>query len=555
MPDDRLEGEGVILRDYQRDALAAVARAWETDTATLVVMATGMGKTVLASGIIEQRLRDRTNGKALFIAHRRELVNQTAATLRSYCPDMRIGVEMADRKAMLRGLYPDDIVVASQQTLSHSNRRRWFKPEEFGTVVFDEAHHTLAASWVKIRDHFAVNPECRFLGLTATPDRLDGLGLGHVFDSCAYRMDLRAGVDDGWLCRPKIQMIPVRDIDISDVKILAGELHQGQLSAELERDQAVICMTDPLLKLTKDGRRTIIFATSVKQSHMIAAHINAMKPDAAVVVSADTDKEQRDRYMDEFGRGHRQYLVNVDIATEGWDDPCKDAQGVQCVAMMRMTASRAKYVQMIGRGARPLRGLVDGTDCPEQRKAMIAASAKPHFSVIDFVGITGKHQIVTAADVLAGEEPPEVVAKAKRIMEQEKSAITVEEAIEKAKSRLEQEQEEKEERIRNLRKVQQVKVEYDIIERDPWKWAASISTFALPDQKTRPATKAQVERIKRYREDVPRSLSFAEASALIDVFKDRPTKKQAFWLRKFGFDPAKVTAAQARGILTKKWGR
>ena len=544
----------VNLRDYQHESVIATMAEWQQHRAALIVMATGLGKTVVGCEIMRHRLSKRENGQCIFVAHRRELINQTAATIATMMPDMRVGIEMAESRTHTYGWNTPDIVVASQQTLQHDRRLKRFRPETVGTLVFDEAHHAMARSWRKIADHFMLNPECKLLGLTATPDRMDGIGLGHLFDTCAFRMDLRDGVSQGWLCEPKIKPVVVANVDISRVHVTAGELNQRELSDELEKKEAVISMTEPLLAMTADGRRTIVFCASIKQAEMTADEINAVKPGSAIVVSSKTPDDKRAAMMECYGRGEHQYLVNVDIATEGWDDPCEDEKGVQVVAMMRMTMSRAKYVQMVGRGARTVKGLLNGLASQSQRLAAIESSVKPHFDIIDFMGITGKHRIICALDVLAGDHPDEVIKTANEILRSDEGKST-DEAIEQAKQYLEEERERAERQAAEFRKTHLVKVEYKVVERDPWGWATHAATTAPAMQRARQATKAQRDRLERHFGEPPNDLTFAAASRLIDAVKDKPTIKQAFWLRKFGFDPGKYTAKQAKGILAKRFGR
>jgi superfamily II DNA/RNA helicase len=126
-------------------------------------------------------------------------------------------------------------------------------------------------------------------------------------------------------------------------------------------------------------------------------------------VHGETPKEVRRDLFPEYANGGFQYLVNVGVATEGFDEP-----SIEVVVMARPTKSRSLYAQMVGRGTRVLPGLIEELDGPEHRKSVIQESDKPSLEVVDFVGNAGRHRLVTSADILGGNYNDDIVERAKR---------------------------------------------------------------------------------------------------------------------------------------------
>jgi len=151
-------------------------------------------------------------------------------------------------------------------------------------------------------------------------------------------------------------------------------------------------------------------------------------------VSQDTPKPERRQMLQDFAEGRFQFLVNVGVLTEGFDDPT-----IKVVAITRPTKSRSLYSQMIGRGTRPFPGIVDGWENKAERKHAIKTSDKDHIEVLDFVGNSGRHKLVTTADILGGKYDDEVVDRAKKKAEESDEAVDMAEVLEEAKDEIHQE--------------------------------------------------------------------------------------------------------------------
>jgi superfamily II DNA or RNA helicase len=404
-----------MMRPYQVEAKSAVYREWERVRSTLLVMATGCGKTYVGAEILRERAKD---GRILWLAHRSELLDQARDTLRD-----RIGLSVDLEKAQTRanrghalwGL--SDVVVGSVPTL-HAARLREWDPRDFATIVVDEAHHATARTHRQILDYFS---EAKVLGLTATPDRGDGVGLAPVFDTTAYQYDIRQAIHEGYLAPIRQMSIEVPEIDLSDVKpTRAGvDLSEEQLAEVMERDGVLHGIAAPLAKEIGD-RPTIVFCVSVDQAKSLTAILEGYGI-RAHEVDGNTPPEIRRQRLSDYSDGAVQALVNVGVLTEGYDAP-----KTSCIAMARPTKSRALYTQCIGRGTR-------------------IAPGKADCLVLDFVGNSGKHTLISPFDALAGKDiPPDIAKRAQQFSDSGMPAL---DALEKAEAEAEAEEKRRVERM------------------------------------------------------------------------------------------------------------
>lgn len=428
------------LRNYQQAAVEAVFESWKSNRSVLVSMATGLGKTVVLSAIIQRLLRESPGRRAMVLAHRSELIEQGQATIHRLT-GADVQMEMADcRVVPMFGREPE-VVVSTIQTQTagedgHERMRR-FDPAGFGCVIVDECHHAVSQSYRDCLGWYRQNPDLRVLGLTATPDRGDAVALGHVFDAVAYEYTIADAIDDGWLVPVRQRFVKVESLDFSSVSVNAGDFNQAELAEVLEDERNLHGIAAPLLEIA-GSRPTVVFAASVKQAERLAEILNRGGAGRAEWVCGKTDRDKRRQIVDDYRAGRIQFLVNVACFTEGFD-----AANTAVVAIAQPTKARARYAQEVGRGLRPSPETADRLGelaTPEERKALIAASAKPSCLVVDFVGNAGRHKLVSCGDILGGKDLPEGAAeRTRRIVEDAGGEMDASEAVRRAAAEIERE--------------------------------------------------------------------------------------------------------------------
>lgn len=488
-------------RLYQHEAIGAIEAALQAHRTTLLVMATGLGKTVVFSTWVAQRL-----GRSLVIAHREELIDQAADKLRHFVGGENVAVEMGERYSPEDSLVKPRVVVASIQTLANPRRLARFRPEDFGQGVIDEAHHALAVSYGTAMEHFAANPEFRWLGVTATPKRGDELALGQRFESVAFEYGIEQGIEDGYLVPVRQLPIDVHEIDFSAVRTTAGDLNEGDLDEIMREEEPLHAIVRPTVREAGD-LPTLVFAVSVAHAQDLADMLNRYKPNSAVALSGKTDRAERKKAVEAYKAGDVQFLCNCGLFLEGFDAPT-----TAVVAMARPTKSLSLYVQVLGRGTRVLPGLVEDLDTPAGRRAAIAASKKPCMLILDFVGNSGKHKIIRAQDVLGGKYGQPVRDYARKTSEEEGTPRLVGDSLERAADELALLEEIRE---RERRAAIKARVEYTAREVSPFEGGRPVdATLPHPEGPTEKQLWFLVRRCF-WEPDRARALSRKQASAVI----------------------------------------
>lgn len=379
------------LRWYQNAAVDNVLEQLQSIRSTLIVAATGTGKTQILCAVASEW----SHGRVLILAHRTELIQQASSRLERMA-GIHIGSDIGIEQAELRSNKHQHFVIGSVPTV-HRRLDRLDAEGGFGLIIVDEAHHAPAKSYKKILDYFG---GAKVLGVTATPDRKDEKAMGRVFDDTALVYDIGEAIEDGFLVPVEGEEVFLHEVNLDNVGTSSGDLIAGQLDDEMAK--AADGGVEELVKRVPPGtRQGIVFCAGVKSAHYMADRLNKVRPGLAASVDGKTDPQERRRIVDDFRNGEIQWLVNCMVATEGFDAP-----GASVIAMFRPTASRALYAQKIGRGTRPHPGVIDGMLDREQskaRRAAIAASTKPNMTILDFVGNNTKHSLVTPADVLGGK--------------------------------------------------------------------------------------------------------------------------------------------------------
>lgn len=438
----------MILRTYQHEAKTSVFQALALHHSTLVEMATGLGKTVLFGHIAHE-----WPGRVLVVAHRDELIRQAAEKIQTITGD-QVAIEMGRERAQ-DALYGTKITVASIQTLARANRRDRFHPDHFSLIVIDEGHHAVALSYREVLDYFA---SAKRLFVTATPKRADDVALNAVCESVSYQYGIEPAIEDGWLVPVKQTVVKVEGLDFSKARTVAEDFNQGDLERILTEEKPLHSMVASAFELIGQ-KQALWFCASVAHAKATAGVLGRYAGDKNVAfLSGDTPKEDRRQIVGAYKEGQIQHLLNCALFLEGFDAPSTAA-----IVMGRPTKSVGLYTQILGRGTRPLPGIVDGIDGKEERRTAIAMSLKPHMMVIDFAGNAGRHKIVQAADVLGGKHEPPVREYAKQTMESEGRAVEIDEALARAAEELALEEEQQ-----SWRKSIKAEVAYKTYEVDPF---------------------------------------------------------------------------------------
>jgi DNA repair protein RadD len=320
----------LALRAYQIKAVNDLREALRRHRRVCFQLPTGGGKTIIfgfiASGVV-------TRGRcALILVHRRELIRQTLDKLRFF--GIEAGVIAAGWPA-----HPErPIQVASIQTLA----RRLDQAPEADLVIVDEAHHVVAGTW---RAVLALYPETRTLGVTATPERLDGKGLADQFDELVCGPSVADLIAGGFLADARVLSAP-REVDLSGVKKLAGDFAVGAL-AEVMSDSKVVGDAVEHYAEHAAGRRAIAFCVTVNHAELVAERFRAAGYRAASV-DGSMRKEDRDLIIGGLATGALDVVTSCELVSEGLDIP-----DVGAAILLRPTQSLTLFLQQVGRALRP----------------------------------------------------------------------------------------------------------------------------------------------------------------------------------------------------------
>lgn len=449
------------LRDYQDGAVEGTMNVFRNGArSALIVLPTGLGKTVVFSEVV----RRFQPGRAMVLAHREELIFQARDKIARFA-GIDAQVEMGSYKVegWFGKLPPCVVSTVQTQTAGGDGGGRMtkFDPKDFELVVIDEAHHATSSTYRRCIDWYRQNPDCCILGVTATPDRADEAALGQVFDQVAYSYEILDAIRNGWLVSIKQQMVTVGTLDFSKCRTVGNDLNQGDLAAVMEMEKNLHGVAVPTVEICGE-KRAIVFATTVEQAEKLCEIINRYKPNKAAWICGKTDKEVRRDILAKFKRGEVQFVVNVGVLTEGFDDA-----GVEVVVMARPTKSRALYAQMAGRGTRPddeIAGRLGECATAEERVEMIRTSAKPSCLIVDFCGNSGRHKLVSTADILGGNIDDAAIELAVRKMRENGGPMDVTAEIEAARKEVEKRKRDEAAKRASL----QAKAEYMVSRIDPF---------------------------------------------------------------------------------------
>ena len=318
----------VTLRPYQQTAVNQLRAAVTAHGSAVYQAATGSGKTVIAGEVA--RLGAERGNPSLLLVHRRELVAQAVDTLSEFCPGLSVGVVAAGWPATPWA----DLYVGMVQSIHR--RKQLPMLSDPVIVIVDEAHHARAKTWERVLARW---PRAFRVGLTATPERLDGKGLGEHFAAMVAGPSIRQLVADGWLAPTRALTLPP---NVTFTRRRADL--DAQVSAKIVADAA-----DAYHRYAA-GRRALFFGINRAHSKRVAGSLRE-RGWRARHVDATTPSPERDRIMTQFREGDLDVVCNVDLVSEGFDAPA-----CEVVMMGRPTKSVTMFLQQAGRAMRPSPG-------------------------------------------------------------------------------------------------------------------------------------------------------------------------------------------------------
>ena len=328
----------IKLFDYQEDMKERIEKALRLHRSVMAQMPTGTGKTYLLTAVIDSFVSNNPMEKVWIVAHRRELVAQIDETVRKFH-----SYYASNTSSLLSSVKAMSI----QWLMRHYDEIE----EEPGMIVIDEAHHALAKTYKEMWERF---PNAMFLGLTATPCRLNGKGFTDLFDILVQSWSVPEFISKGRLATYdfvsiKSDGVTQRLIDSLQKRGADGDYQNKEMDMLLNKKPSIERLYQSLEEFGKD-RKGIVYAINISHAQKITKlyQEHGVK---AIAIDSKTPATERQQDIEAFKKGDIQVLVNVDIFSEGFD--CPDVEFVQ---LARPTLSLAKYLQMVGRGLRVAKG-------------------------------------------------------------------------------------------------------------------------------------------------------------------------------------------------------
>ena len=328
----------IKLFDYQEDMKERIEKTLRLHRSVMAQMPTGTGKTYLLTAVIDSFVSNNPMEKVWIVAHRRELVSQIDETVRKFH-----SFSASNTSSLLSSVK----AISIQWLMRHYDEIE----EEPGMIVIDEAHHALAKTYKEMWERF---PKAKFLGLTATPCRLNGKGFTDLFDVLVQSWSVPEFISKGRLATYdfvsiKSDGVTQRLIDSLQKRGADGDYQNKEMDMLLNKKPSIERLYRSLEEYGKD-RKGIVYAINISHAQKITKlyQEHGVK---AIAIDSKTPATERQQDIEAFKKGDIQVLVNVDIFSEGFD--CPDVEFVQ---LARPTLSLAKYLQMVGRGLRVAKG-------------------------------------------------------------------------------------------------------------------------------------------------------------------------------------------------------
>jgi superfamily II DNA or RNA helicase len=527
----------VVFRDYQKEGISKLMDGYGKFRSQLGVFAVGLGKSLIMAAV-GHSMAQLMGGRAMCLDHRFELGTQNAEAVQALT-----GVRPNFEKASLWADEDSDApIVGSIQTLARGlekadGRTRRIDPKSISLLSVDEGHHAAARTYRKVIEWYMNgNPNGRVLGVTGTPKRGDGIALRGIFDNSPVDYPLDWSIDHGWNVPIFAKTVHINNYDISAIRTnFAGDFMLDELDALLSSHELAFPMAKTIIERA-EKKKTIVFCAGVHQAEILATIIQKMGAKAEAISGKSKD---RHNIFSRFKSGDTRILTNACLATEGFN-----VVDIEVVVLAKPTKSLTVLTQSIGRGVRPLAGVVDGPATADARKAAIESSGKPRLDVYDFVGVTGQHKLCSAADALAGTRDAQpLIDEATDKVKEADSPVDVMKLLRAIRVREAKENQQKKE----MRAAQHAEfvgaVNLDVQAED-----RVVDLFDLydwtPPKKIRvewqkPPTQKMIDILARYDIDA-HDISIGDAGKLIQKLKGKPSMSQIRCLLRAGYSKREI---------------
>lgn len=346
----------MTIRDYQGNDIKTINSLFLKHDGVLYQLPTGGGKSVVATELVDGWIK---KTRVLVLAHRKELIDQMKGHFEN--KKMVVGKMIGKVETNMDA----KVVVASVNTATRDNRLETLLEEEFGYIVVDEAHRIASNSYEnvikKIREK---NPNCKLLGLSATPHRKDKKSLGEYFTEIVVSIDIKGLIKKGFLADFNTFATPVKNLEEEVEK--SGSDYQVVALSTYMKHQTRIDYAVESYKLHGEEQQVLVFC--VDRSHAKKVHEAYAKAGYKnfAYIDGETPELERDEILENFRKGKLQGIISIETLTEGTDLP-----ETGCVQLLRPTLSLTLYMQMTGRGLRPKKDgrkliILDNAGCSQE---------------------------------------------------------------------------------------------------------------------------------------------------------------------------------------------
>lgn len=380
------------LRPYQQTAIDNLYQYWSDGRGDnpLIVAPTGAGKTAIIAQIVKDAM-SYPGTRVLVLSHVKELLEQGANGLLRMYPEADFGFYSA---SIGQKRLDKPITFAGIQSVWKMAYDMVPAPD---LVIVDEAHMIPKNGETRygkfISDLKICNPKVKIVGLTATPYRLDSgmlhQGKGAIFDGICYDIPVGMLMDDGYLSTV-ISKGGAKKIDLTNVGKRGGEFIESELAIAASDPELVKATVKEIIEYGSDRKSWLIFASGLKHADMLRQEFEQYDIAVDVVAGEDSMKD-RTKKIGDFKSGRIRALINCGVLTTGFDYP-----GVDLVAIVRATESTGLYIQIVGRGTRPVYANGHDIETKDGRIAAIAAGAKPNCLVLDYGDNVARHGFIDA---------------------------------------------------------------------------------------------------------------------------------------------------------------